>query len=61
VVRAWWHNVLGGFERELALLGHADEYDTFSILKARSILSRYSILALTALKLNDGHELPLSE
>ena len=49
----WRHDVLGRFERDLALLGDTDEHNTLGSVLPRSILSRDVILALATLELDD--------
>ena len=58
---AWWHNVLGGFERELTFLGHADEHHAFVGPKASSIPSSNVVFALASLELNERHQVTAGE
>lgn len=55
------HDVLGGFEGELALLGDADEHHTFRRLKATTMGCSDIVFALAALELNDRHQLLLGK
>ncbi len=61
VDRVWRHDVLRRLERELALLGDADEHDTLERVVPRSILSRDIVLALAAFELDDRYELLLGK
>src|ERR1051326_8428286 len=54
-------DVLGGFERELAFLGHADEHHARVGLEAGPILSSHVVFALAALELNDRDWVAASE
>src|SRR5437879_5156985 len=58
---AWRHNVLGGFERELAFLGHSDEHDAFSGPKATAIACSNVVFALGTFELNEWHHLLLGK
>ncbi len=57
----WWHDVLGRFERELALLRDTDEHHAVERVVPRSILSREIILALAAFELDHRYQMLLGK